>query len=74
MKLFILKIKAWWLEQKLAYISDKLEGIESVYQTERADGENAYAKAAMALARIRRQILMRTEAAVLLDKEFIRGR
>lgn len=74
MKLIILRIKAWFLAQQLAYISDKLEGIESVYQTELADGENAYAKSAMALARIRRQILMRTEASVLLDREVIRGR
>ncbi len=74
MNLILLKLKAWILAQRLAYISETLEGIETVYQREKADGEHAYAKSAMELARIRRQILMRTEAAVLLDREAFRGR
>ena len=74
MKLILLRLKAWWLASKMAYISETLEGIETVYQRERQDGEHAYAKSAMELARIRRQILMRTEAAVLLDREAFRGR
>ena len=74
MNLILLKLKAWWLASKLAYISETLEGIETVYQREKSDGEHAYAKSAYELARIRRQILMRTEAAVLLDREAFRGR
>lgn len=74
MNLILLKLKAWFLASKLAYISETLEGIETVYQREKADGDHAYAKTAMERARIRRQILLRTEAAVLLDREVVRGR
>lgn len=74
MNLLILKLKAWIIAHKLAYISETLEGIEAVYQREKADGEHQYAKSAYELARLRRQILLRTEAAVLLDREVVRGR
>ena len=74
MNLLMLRLKAWFLASKMAYISETLAGIETVYLREKADGEHAYAKTAYELARIRRQILLRAEAAVLLPKDAIRGR